>query len=98
MKRRISDLTKWEEYEKRLLKNEDFAQEADEIEYEYQLAKSLIELRRKKNLTQEELAAKVGTKQPVISRVETSTVKPSLALLERIAHALGVNLEVRLRI
>jgi DNA-binding XRE family transcriptional regulator len=97
MKRKLSELTEWNRYEKQLLNDKKFIKEAEKVEYEYELAKSLIELRKKNNITQVELAERVGTKQPVISRVETGTVKPSISLLERIAYALGANLEVRFR-
>lgn len=95
MKRQLKELTKWRNYEKRLLKDKKFAQAAGKVEHEYSLAKNLIELRKKNNLSQKELAEKAGTKQPVISRIETSSVKPSLGLLERIAYAMGARLEVR---
>lgn len=96
MKRTIKNLTKWEQYEKKLLKQKGFQKIAHELEYEYILAKSLIDLRHKRNISQDELAKKVGTKQPVISRIETGTVKPTLTTLERIAKALGARLEVKL--
>ena len=38
------------------------------------------------------MAKKIGTKQPVISRLETGAEKPSVALLGLIAKALNVNL------
>jgi len=64
-------------------------------EHEYQLARSLIKIRLRKNITQEELAKKANTKQPVISRLETGAVKPSISLLERIALALDSTLDIR---
>lgn len=95
MKRTIKSLTKWENYEKKLLQKKDFRKVADKLEYEYSIAQSLIQLRKQNQLTQEELAKKIGTKQPVLSRIETGTVKPSLDVLERIAKALGTRLEIR---
>ena len=46
-------------------------------------------------LIQEELAKRSNTKQPVISRLETGAVKPSISLLERIALALDSTLDIR---
>ena len=94
-KRKLKELTKWQDYEKELLKDGSFIKAAEEVEIEYMLAKNIIELRKKRNLSQAELAKKVGTKQPVISRLETASVKPSIALLERIAQALGAKLEIK---
>lgn len=95
MKRKLKTLTNWSQYQKKLLKNKAVKSEAKKIEYQYQLAKSLIDLRLKHNLTQQAMAKKIGTKQPVISRLETGTEKPSVTLLERIAKALDVNLIIR---
>jgi len=97
MVRKVDSLTTWSEYEKKLLESSSFRRAAKEVEHEYIVAKALIELRKRKGLTQKELAEKIGTKQPVISRIETGVVKPSIALLERIAQALGAQLEVRFR-
>jgi len=95
MKRKIEDLTSWRDFEKKLLKNKRFARLVKKTEYEYQLARSLIEIRLRKNITQEQLAKRAKTKQPVISRIETGTVKPSISLLERLATALDSKLDIR---
>ena len=95
MKRKINGLTKWSDFEKKLLKNKQFARLAKKTEHEYQIARSLIEIRLRKNITQKELAEKAHTKQPVISRLETGAVKPSISLLERIASALDSTLDIR---
>lgn len=93
-KRPITSLTRWEDVEKRLLKNKAFYNASKKLESEFELTRSLIELRLKKNISQAELAKKIGTKQPVISRLENMTSKPSLSLLEKISQALNVRLRV----
>lgn len=95
MKRDIRKLTSWKTYEKKLLKDKIFAKVADELESEFILADSLIKARKKRKLTQKDLADRVGTKQPVISRLETANSKPSISLLKRIAHALDTRLTVK---
>ena len=95
MKRDINKLTSWKKYEKKLLKNKRFREVADELEPEYVLADSLITARKKKKMTQKELAEKIGTKQPVISKLESANSKPSLSLLKRIASALDTRLFVK---
>ena len=95
MKRNINKLTSWKVYEKELLKDKKFKKVADQLEEEFILADSLIKVRKKKNLSQKELADKIGTKQPVISKLETANAKPSLALLKRIASALDTKLTVK---
>ena len=45
MKRKLNTLTSWSQYQKKLLKNKAVKSEAKKIEYQYQLAKNLIDLR-----------------------------------------------------
>ncbi len=59
------------------------------------LARQVRELREKRKLSQAELAERVGTKQPAIARLESGRVVPRIDLLQKIAHALGVQLEIR---
>ena len=59
------------------------------------LARQVRELREKQKLSQAELAEKAGTKQPAIARLESGRVIPRLDLLQKIAHALGMRLDIR---
>ncbi|KKQ97292.1 MAG: Transcriptional regulator, XRE family [Candidatus Woesebacteria bacterium GW2011_GWB1_39_12] len=95
MKRDVRKLTSWKTYEKKLLKDKKFLKVAELLEPEFILADSLIKARKKKNLTQIQLARRVGTKQPVISKLETANSKPSISLLKRIAQALDSRLTVK---
>jgi transcriptional regulator with XRE-family HTH domain len=53
----------------------------------------LSELRKKKKLSQENLAKKIGVHAPVIGRYERSEVKPSIEMAVKIAEALEVSLD-----
>lgn len=53
-------------------------------------------MRLQRGMTQAELARLVGTTQPGISRLESGAYNPSVALLRKVAAALGARLEVRL--
>lgn len=92
--RNINDLTTWEEYEKKLLKRKGFNKLIKKNEPKYQLIKSLIRARIKKNLSQKELARRIGSKQPVISRLENMESYPSFSLLTRISGALDTKLHI----
>ncbi len=92
--RNINDLTSWEDYEKKLMKRKGFRKLAEKNEPKYQLVRSLIGARLKKGLSQKELARRIGTKQPVISRLENMQSYPTLSLLERISHALNTRLHI----
>jgi ribosome-binding protein aMBF1 (putative translation factor) len=95
MKSKYAKFTRWEQYEKRLFQNPKFAEATKIVEPEYQIAKSLIEARHKKGLSQQQLALKIGSKQPVISRLESGTHPPNLSLLTRLATALDTHLTIR---
>lgn len=92
--RNINDLTSWEDYEKKLMKRKGFRSMVEKNEQKYQLVRSLIAARLKKKLSQKELARRIGTKQPVISRLENMQSYPTLSLLERISKALGAKLQI----
>ncbi|MEX2552403.1 MAG: helix-turn-helix transcriptional regulator [Actinomycetota bacterium] len=53
----------------------------------------LREARRRAGLTQAELAAACGVKQPTISRIERGVVDPSVETLDRLLAACGESLE-----
>ena len=62
-----------------------------------QVAAIIYQVRTKAGLTQQELADLVGTKQPVIARLEDANYEGhSLTMLQRIAQALNKRVEVRL--
>lgn len=92
--RNINDLTSWKDYEKKLMKRKGFKKMAEKNEPKYQLVRSLIGARIKKNISQKELARRIGSKQPVISRLENMQSLPTLSLLERIGHALDTKLQI----
>ncbi len=92
--RNINGLTTWEDYEKKLMKKKGFKKFSEKNEPKYQLVRSLIGARLKKKLSQKELARRIGTKQPVISRLENMQSYPTLSLLERISNALGTKLYI----
>lgn len=71
-------------------------QELENNALEYRLVKEIIKARHELNLTQEQLAKMVGTKQSNISRLESGEYNPTIEFLSKVAHAMGKNLEIRL--
>lgn len=62
-----------------------------------QVAHMIYEARTAAGLTQKELAALIGSKQPVIARLEDADYAGhSVSMLQRIAAALGKQLDIRL--
>ena len=62
-----------------------------------QVAQMIYEARTEAGLTQKALAALIGSKQPVIARLEDADDDGhSISMLHRIAAALGKRLDIRL--
>lgn len=57
-----------------------------------QIGITIRRLRKERKLSQQQLAAAMGTARPYISRLERGLVDPSLQTLDRAAFALGVGL------
>jgi DNA-binding XRE family transcriptional regulator len=86
----------WSQAKSTILKNEDVKNELKKNEAEYKIIEEIIMARKEKNLTQKDLAKLIGTRQSNISRLEGGNYNPSLDLLNRIALAVGKELEVRM--
>lgn len=82
----------------KMLKNKSFAKEYKALEKEFELAKEVIALRIKANLTQAQLAKLAGTSQPAIARLESGLyTNLTLSFLRKIGDALGVSPQVHFR-
>ncbi|SHO81565.1 DNA-binding protein, putative [hydrothermal vent metagenome] len=78
------------------LDNPKFKQEWDNLELRYTIIKQLIKLRNSYNLSQTQLAKKIGTTQAVISRIENGTTNIGIDFLEKIARAFDKKVEFNL--
>lgn len=63
----------------------------------FELAERVRQARKRMNITQAELAKRIGSTQPAIARLEAGGSTPSFDTLRRIAVALGLELVVELR-
>ena len=80
------------------LKDKNFKEAYEFYNEEFAIAKEIIKLRKTNNLTQKELALKVGTSQPAIARLESGNYKNvSLSFLRKVALALGTTPEIKLK-
>lgn len=64
---------------------------------EYQLIAQIIKLRIENNLTQKELAHKIGTTQNIISKMENGDYNPSYSFLKRLAEGFGKELQIQFK-
>ena len=82
----------------RAMQRPGFAQAGQALEEEYAALATLLQARSEAGLTQEEVAARMGTTKSAVSRLEASlrspTHSPSFATLRKYAHACGKRLVV----
>jgi len=86
---------KWEDFkENRFKEDPKLKEEYDRLDLEYKIISQIINLRKKKRITQKQLAELVNTKQPSIARLESGDYNPSLDFLKKIAEVLDADLEI----
>ncbi|ANV86296.1 helix-turn-helix domain-containing protein [Picosynechococcus sp. PCC 7117] len=88
------------ELKKKALANPETRIMYDDMEAEFSLLRQMLKARQEAGLSQAEVAARMGTKAPAITRLESSLSNgkhsPSLATLRRYAQAVGCELQVTL--
>ena len=72
----------------------------DALEPEFTLLRELLKARQRAGMSQADIAKKMGTKPPAVTRLESSLTSgkhsPSISTLKKYAHALGCRLEIKL--
>lgn len=79
---------------KEKLKNPEFKRHYNEYGKQLEIAYQILKLRKKKHISQAQLAKKIGTKQSNVARMETGQQNFSVDILEKIAGALGSDLKI----
>ncbi len=87
-------MTKINELHKKWVENPKYQKAYDELETEFELARTLIDARVAAALTQTQVAERMKTSQAAIARMEGGKVKPSVGSLERYAKAIGSRLHI----
>lgn len=80
----------WEDFKSSLLSSE----ERDELELKIKLVSEILKARQELGLTQKQLEAESGVKQPIIARLEKGTTDPQLTTVLKILRALGKTLAI----
>jgi DNA-binding XRE family transcriptional regulator len=88
---------KFSEIREQLMKDEEFRAEYEKLKPRYDLLSQIIEARAAQNMTQEELALRVGTQKSNISRLESGTYNPSLDFITKVAKSLGKEIHIEIR-
>lgn len=80
-----------------MLKDEEFKIEYEKLQPRYEAIEQIIAARKEQNITQAELAKRVGTQKSNISRLESGNYNPSLDFLSKVAESLGKSLKVQIK-
>jgi ribosome-binding protein aMBF1 (putative translation factor) len=83
-----------QEAAERWKKNPEFVAAYEALEEEFALATALIKARADADMTQEQVAAAMGTTQAVVARLESGRALPSTRTLERFAKATRTKLRI----
>ena len=86
-----------DEVKKILLEDPETRIEYEKLRPRYEAISLLLKARKEQNITQEELAKRIGTQKSNISRFENGSCNPSLDFLAKAAQALGKELRIELR-
>lgn len=88
------------EFKERALKKVGVKDEYDSLDTEFSLLHDLLKARQNAGLSQAEVAERMGTKAPAITRLESSLSSgkhsPSIATIKKYAKALGCHLEIKI--
>ena len=87
-------MSSYKDYKKRALQNSEVKAEYDALQPEYDIIQAMINARVQQNMTQKDLSTKTGITQADISRIENGTRNPSLSMVKKLAHGLGMQLKL----
>ena len=85
----------FEAFKRRQMKSPAFKRAYDALEDEFQLINELLKARTRANLTQAQVARRMGTSQSAVARLESGHA-PSLTSLRKYARAVGRKVEIKL--
>ena len=88
---------KHDEVRKNLLEDPATQAEYEKLQPRYEAIAVLMKARKEQNITQAELAQRIGTQKSNISRFENGSCNPSLDFLAKVARGLGKELHIELR-
>jgi ribosome-binding protein aMBF1 (putative translation factor) len=91
---RLEGQTTHKEALARMMKRPGFKEAYDALEPEFAIYDAILEARIKKNLTQKQLAQKVGIAQSALARIESGKISSTIATIQKILANVGLKLTV----
>lgn len=77
-----------------ILENAEVQAEYEKLKPEYDVVRAVLEARKKNHLTQQQLADRTGINRADISKLENGSTNPTIALLQRIAEGMDMQLKL----
>lgn len=91
---------KHSELKEKALRKKNVKAAYEALQPEFSLLRELLKARQEAGLSQAEIAERMGTKAPAVTRLESSLSSgrhsPSIETLKKYAQALGCHLEIKL--
>lgn len=95
-KKNLQKAISFEDYLAKQLKNPKFKKYYDEYSKQLEIAYQILQLRKRKKMSQAELARKIGTKQSNIARMEIGQQNFTIDTLQKISKAFNRELKVKI--
>lgn len=89
-------MTRWKDLRAELLTDPETRAAYDALAPEFEMLEEMIRARAAAGLSQSEVAARMGTRQSEVSRIEAGRQNVSIGKLRKYAEAVGAKLEIRL--
>lgn len=90
----VKSSVKFGEIKEQLMQDAEFKAEYEKLKPRYEVISEIIKARVEQNITQEDLANRIGTQKSNISRLESGNYNPSLSFLEKVARGLGKEIHI----
>lgn len=84
----------WQKVRNEILSNTEVKKEYEKLKPEYEIIRAVLNARKNRNLTQQQLADRTGINRADISRLENGNSNPTIAQLQRIAEGMDMVLKV----
>jgi DNA-binding XRE family transcriptional regulator len=89
------DMIRFDDYLAKQLKDPEFKEAYDALEFDYDLIQAILEYRNKHKLTSKQFAKKVGISLSTMLRIETASGNIGLAILKKVTKVLGIKLVLK---
>ena len=86
--------TKFKDFLKEQLEDDDFRREYEALELETVIIQTFINAHRMSGITQQQLSEKTGINKSTIIKIENGRIIPSIQTLKRLAEGMGMKLKL----